>query len=470
MLPLVTAFFFLFCAVSAQAGFRSDLFRHAKEGTVLVVAIDDATHSVSIGSGFFIDDKGLLITNAHVIEQGARLHVYVRDRFIHSDPRVVALDPDLDLVALQLEQTDGRVLSLASAIPEEGTEVIAVGYPRITDILQMGFALHATVGSGTVGGVAQGRSRTTGRATSFVQTTGILNFGNSGGPLIDTETGEVVGMIVTTVPYQERAKDRSGTAIASVTMKSGIGYSIPAPVIRQWLAANRITPRSKPFYQELSARGPDPEVDRSFATGHLLHTIALVLLQDADLLRLAVYHYESALSMNPDAIWMTRNLGQAYAALGQWNQALDLYLQGLTRTPHDTTLLNDAGVALERTGRKERAIEFYRAAVGTDPRSSSAHNKLGQALWDMGRLDEALAEFRQALDLDPQLGAAAYHLGLVLEAKGLKEEALKTWQAYLARLGPELESNEWAVQIRESMTRGTAPPSSSIATPVKEMH
>jgi hypothetical protein len=396
----------------------------------------------------------------------------VRDQIIHSAPVVVAVDADLDVAALRVSRTDGGILPLATDMPPDGAEVIAVGYPRITDILQMGFALHATVGSGMISGVVQGRSRSGGYATGFIQTTGILNFGNSGGPLVNLETGEVAGMVVTTVPYQERAKDRSGSTIGSVTMKSGIGYSIPSPVIRRWLSSQHVAVRSAPAPRVFPPRGVEPEVDRSFATGHLLHTIATVLRHDQDLLRLAIDHYEIAVAMRPDASWMTRNLGQAYAAVGQWDRALEVYLKGLRQLPGDSALLSDAGLACERTGRKERAVEFYTLAVKADFRSGRAHNNLGHLLQEMGRLDEAISEFRQAVNVEPDLGPAAYNLGLALEAKGLKEEALKTWTAYLAALDGGSDPDEWATKMRESVgrlssvSRTTLP---TLATPVKRI-
>src|SRR2546428_6607026 len=104
----------------------------------------------------------------------------------------------------------------------------------------MGFVLQPTVVSGHANGIAEGRSRTKGRSTPFIQTTANFNFGNSGGPLVSLQSHEVSGMVVHTVPYLERAKDRAGAPVGNVVMKSGIGYSIPAPVIREWLTANHL--------------------------------------------------------------------------------------------------------------------------------------------------------------------------------------------------------------------------------------
>jgi hypothetical protein len=448
----------LFClmATPLYAGSRGDMLQHAKAATVLIVAINDSTQSVSMGSGFFLTEDGLLVTNAHVVEGGSRLMVYVQDRLVATAPTVLVTDGDADLAALRVPLASPDILPLALENPVEGTEVMSVGYPRITDILQMGFALHATIGSGMVSGVAQGRSRTNGRQAGFIQTTGILNFGNSGGPLIDAETGTVLGMVVTTVPYLERAKDRHGTSIGSVSMKSGIGYSIPAPVIRQWLASHHLDAGIHSAHQtplRAPSHGAEPEADRSFATGHLLHSIALVLHNDSDLLHLAIVHYETAARLKPEAPWIARNLGLAYADDGQWSQALQAYMKGLEFASHDAALLTDAGLAWERTGDQEHAVEAYRAALRVDAEFGRAHNNLGQILWKTGKQDEAITEFRAALDADPSLAPASYNLGLALESQGLRGEALHTWESFLQQTVSQPKPDEWTRKIREGLTR-----------------
>ena len=440
-----------------SAGQRAELFQHAKAATALVVAINESSQSVSMGSGFFLSDDGLLVTNAHVVEGSSRLLVYIQDQLVATASKVLVIDGDADLAALRVPKMPLEIVSLADENPLEGTAVIAVGYPRITDILQMGFALHATIGSGIVSGMAQGRSRTDGHEAGFVQTTGILNFGNSGGPLVDTETGAVVGMVVTTVPYLERAKDRNGASIGSVSMKSGIGYSIPAPVIRRWLSVQHLDsslPSTPPTWTKVVSHGTDPEADRSFATGHLLHTIALVLHRDSDLLRLAVFHYETAARLKPEAPWIARNLGLAYADSGQWSHALQAYLRGLEFAPHDAELLADTGLAWERTGDPTHAVEAYRAALNVDSRLSRAHNNLGEALWKMGQHDDAITEFRAALDTDPSQASASYNLGLAFESRGLKRDAVETWEAFLRHTGGAAKPNdEWTRKIRDGLVR-----------------
>lgn len=370
---LIAACLLLAVTETALGSQRQDIFRHAKAATVLIVGTDEATHSLSLGSGFFVDASGLLVTNAHVIEESSRLYVYVLDREIYASPEIVAVDADADLAVLRVPHPSADPLTLAADPTPEGTEVIAVGYPRITDILNMGFTLHATSIPAMVSGLVQGQSRTHGRAIDFLQTTGLLNFGNSGGPLVRSDSGEVAAMVVTTVPYLERAKDAQGVAIGSVTMKSGISYSIPASVIRQWLAANHLSPSPSPPVppQSAFAKAAEPKADRAFATGYLLQTMASVLHGDADLLKLAIRHYDVAAELRPEAPWILRNLGLAYASLEQWDQAVQAYGKALALAPDDQELLADAAVAKQRSGRADEAATLSQAALLT-PRLKSA--------------------------------------------------------------------------------------------------
>ena len=442
----------------AYAAPHGEVYRQAKAATALVVAVNDTTHSVSLGSGFFVDPDGLLITNAHVVEDHTRLFVYVQDQQVFPSPPILVMDRDLDLAALRipLKGTDIS-LTLAQRPPDDGEDVIAVGYPRITDILQMGFVLHPTVVAGQANGLASGRSRTKGRSTPFIQTTGNFNFGNSGGPLIGLDSQEVYGMVVHTVPYLERAKDRSGTPIGSVMMKSGIGYSIPSSIIRQWLTTNRLSytgsetkPRKSFATDSLNA---SEEANRSFATGHLLHTLAIVLQQDTELLDLAAFHYENAATLRPEAPWITRNLGLVSATLGRWDQALQAYQRALRLTPKDPALLVDTGLAWERSGNRERAIEFYQAAIQSNPAMESAHNHIGTLFLKAGRAEEAIQAFRQALACAPASSMASYNLGLALEAKGLKEDALLAWETFLQNSGPRTDGAGFDIKMREGVAR-----------------
>ena len=388
----------------ALASPGAEVYRHAKSGTVLIIGINDADHSLSIGSGFFISEDGLLVTNAHIVEDSTRVMIYVGDQTIFPNPDVLLVDGDADLAALRIHAGHVDALSLAAELPEESTPVIAVGYPRLTDILNIGFALHSTIAPGSISGVAEGRTRTQGRQATFLQMTGTLNSGNSGGPIIDMDSGEAVGMMTQTVPYLERARDRNGTVLASVMIRSGIGYAIPATRIRQWLVENQLAPPSQlegppsAFANNAKKNDTTFAANRSFATGYLLHTMAVMLSMDRDLLELAVSHYEAALEQHPGASWIEGNLGMAYFSLG--------------------------------------------------------------------KKDKAVAKFAEAFKNAPRFATAGYYLGLILEASGSQKEDLNTWEAFLTKLAPSADQDEWNTHMREAVTRAEALTASLHSKPV----
>ena len=173
----------------ATAQDRGDVYRQAKAATALILGVDEETNSLTLGSGFFVRTDGLLLTNAHVVEGHSQLTVYVDNQDIYPNAEVVAIDRNLDLAAVRIPPTRVAALPLAPTPTEDGTDVIAVGYPRLPDILQMGLTLHTTVVSGTISNRVMGRARVTGEHVPYLQTTGVFHAGNSGGPLVRIEIG-----------------------------------------------------------------------------------------------------------------------------------------------------------------------------------------------------------------------------------------------------------------------------------------
>jgi serine protease Do len=157
----------------------------------------------SLGSGLIIDAKGIVVTNAHVIEGASRIVVNTLDgRELEAD--VLGSDRDADLAVLKVAAAGLPAVPLGkSADLLMGETVIAVGNP---------FGLGHTVTTGVLS--ARGRSvpGESGEATytDFLQTDASINPGNSGGPLVNL-TGQVIGV---------------NTAI--VRGAAGIGFAIPA--------------------------------------------------------------------------------------------------------------------------------------------------------------------------------------------------------------------------------------------------
>jgi Tfp pilus assembly protein PilF len=432
-----------------------DLYRQAKASTVLIVGINEESHALSFGSGVFISAQGVILTNAHVVEDSTRFFVYIQNQTIESAVELLAIDSDLDVAALRIPtKLPVPFLRLAAGTPDDGTPTIAVGYPRLPDVLHMGLTLHPTVMPMTITGQAIGRSRTAGLPVPFLQTVGMLNAGSSGGPLVDSETGEVAGLVVHTVPYLEPVKNDRGQRVGTAMMRAGLSYSIPVSRLRDWLENNHISFMTKQTHEDVLTPLEKERPIRAFlTTAHLLHLMATVLHQESDHLQLAVQHYESALQLEPERPDVLRNLGLALAALGETDRARATYERAYAHTPSDPILLRNMGEMKYRMHDNQGAAELYWAAIRQDPCLVSAFFALGTVLQAQGQAEEAQQIFTRAAAC-PASSSDVYHQGRVLEQQGLRREALQVWEDFLERAhSASLDERPLFKKIRQRVTQ-----------------
>jgi serine protease Do len=160
----------------------------------------------SLGTGFIIDPKGLVITNEHVVKNADKIKVKMAGQDGKEFTATVkGRDPLTDIALLQIDSKGPfPYLSLGDSDKiRVGDWVVAIGNP---------FGLGHTVTQGIIS--AKGRIIGAGRYDNFLQTDAAINPGNSGGPLLNLE-GQVVGI---------------NTAI--VATGQGIGFAIPANMVK----------------------------------------------------------------------------------------------------------------------------------------------------------------------------------------------------------------------------------------------
>ena len=158
------------------------------------------------GSGFFIDGKGHIVTNNHVVEDADAITV-VLSNGKELEASLVGTDPETDIAVLKVEPSaEQRYVKFSpDADLRVGDYVLAVGNP---------FGLGGTVTSGIVSALGRESGPDIPYA-DFIQIDASINRGNSGGPTFDVK-GNVIGV---------------NTAIISPTgVNAGIGLAIPADV------------------------------------------------------------------------------------------------------------------------------------------------------------------------------------------------------------------------------------------------
>lgn len=160
------------------------------------------------GSGFIIDSKGEIITNAHVVDGASKVTVTLKDGR-QFEGKVVGKDPVTDVAVIHIEAENLPTVKLGNSEQlQPGEWAIAIGNP---------LGLDSTVTTGIIS--ATGRSSAQigvpDKRVEFIQTDAAINPGNSGGPLLN-QNGEVIGV---------------NTAILQGAQ--GLGFAIPINTVQQ---------------------------------------------------------------------------------------------------------------------------------------------------------------------------------------------------------------------------------------------
>jgi predicted O-linked N-acetylglucosamine transferase (SPINDLY family) len=152
---------------------------------------------------------------------------------------------------------------------------------------------------------------------------------------------------------------------------------------------------------------------------------------------LAVERITGAIGINPGQAGYYCNLGSAYQALNQLDDAITSYQQALTLSPDYALAHNNLGNALSDTGRSEEAIASFRRALAVQPDYADAHSNLGSVLRRVGRNDESVLSYQNAIAIAPGLAEAHFNLGNVLHAQMRFNAAIDSFLAALA-IKPEM--------------------------------
>ena len=164
----------------------------------------------SLGSGVVVSSDGYILTNFHVIDGADAIEVGLADGR-KTQARIVGTDPETDLAVIRISERNLPVMALGD--PERarvGDVVLAIGNP---------FGVGQTVTFGIISALGRNNLHIN-HFENFIQTDAAINFGNSGGALVDTD-GHLLGI---------------NAAIYSQTGGSvGIGFAIPVSTAKMVL-------------------------------------------------------------------------------------------------------------------------------------------------------------------------------------------------------------------------------------------
>ncbi|KAL6113916.1 htra4 [Pungitius sinensis] len=166
--------------------------------------------SLSSGSGFVLSENGWILTSAHVLNNKQRINVVLKSG-LRYDASLKDVDQKMDIALIKIEP-DSPLPALHLGLSSDmrpGEFVVAVGSP---------FSLQNTITTGIISN-AQRNGLELGFKDSdmdYIQTDAVINYGNSGGPLVNLD-GDVIG-------------------INTMKVAAGISFAVPSDRIRHFLA------------------------------------------------------------------------------------------------------------------------------------------------------------------------------------------------------------------------------------------
>ncbi|MGJ7496630.1 S1C family serine protease [Variovorax sp. RT4R15] len=171
-----------------------------------------------VGTGVVIIDKGVILTNLHVVAGAEKIKVTFSDG-LEADATIINVQPENDLAVLQAKKIPDDLIAASMRSTDglqSGDQVVAVGFP---------FGIGPSVSSGVVSGLKRAFRSPEGKQelSNLIQFDAAANPGNSGGPLVNMD-GEVLGIVTAILnPTQARTFIGIGFAVPIENAASAVG-------------------------------------------------------------------------------------------------------------------------------------------------------------------------------------------------------------------------------------------------------
>lgn len=449
-----------------------------QKSVVTVATFDLDGNLENIGSGFFISEGGILVTNYHVLDGAYKAAIKTQDGSQYPVVEVLAKNQLVDLVKVRVEIPRERVtpMVIAEQEPAIADRVVVIGSP---------LGLDQTISEGIVSAI-----RDISTIGKVYQLSAPISQGSSGSPALNMK-GEVIGVVT----FQAAKGQNLNFAISIHALEILVNESAPLS-LAEWtirdsqespaLAASlcrqgaRLTIQGEyeealTYFQKAADANPDDPV-----AWQGLGSCYVGLDQPED----AIEAYKRPIAVNPDNaeahfflamyykaleayheaipplleviridpanVQARFEIGQVYGMLERTDEQVDAYRQILAIKPDHVPSLLGMGMALGKLGQYDEAVAKLNRASELEPANAQIHFFLGATYHRMDQPTEEIQAYIRAIRANPRLVDAHYHLALAYLSQGYKKQALDQYEILKS-----LDSNKALELFDEIYPHGT---------------
>ena len=386
------------CAPKSQTGGPAsqaiqEIVTDVQEAVVTIRTFNPDMEPIGLGTGFFYNDQGHLITNYHVMAGAYAAIVKTRDGESYPVSAVLADNESVDLIqlAVAIPAERRRWLSVTDTLPAIADRVLVVGSP---------LGLEQTVSEGIVSAI-----RDVPGVGKIFQVSAPISQGSSGSPVVNRD-GQVVGV----VSFQSQRGQNLNFAVASDNL-----LKLEKPEtelsVSEWAYA-RIKHKPQEV-QNLCREGFNFTVRGEYKE--------------------ALNYFQEAVEASPDDTEAWFGLGNCYIGLEQPAEAIEAYQQVIRTAPENANAHYNLGHYYRQLERYEEALATFRDAVAANPKHLLARFEMGEVLGRLGRPEEEKNVYLDIINDNPQFMPAYYRLGLVYNRLGQYADAIAAQQEALKR-------------------------------------
>ena len=406
------------------------LVNEIRPAVVTVVVYDINQKVANIGSGFFIDKYGHLITNYHVLDGQYTAEVRTADGNTYPIKLIVADNKAIDLVKVLVDipRKKFKWIKTAHRLPSIAEQILVVGSPM---------GLEQTVSEGIVSSIREIPS-----VGEFFQMSAPISPGSSGSPVINLK-GQVVGVAtfqmvrgqnlnfaVSAKLVKKLKPIKAGMSMSLWTFNNSLNQpGLAEKLCRQGysFSINGENQKALEFFKEAIEK--DPQNTMAWNGLGYCH----VGLNNP---AAAIKAYQQAIKANPGDETLYFILGNYYIKLGQHQEAINAYLRVIRLKPDFEEAHFKLGVAYTKLGRLVEGKNAFETVIRLNPDAAPAHFNAGIAYAQLGRYPHALRANQEVLRIDPEFAPAHNNLGLVHKMLGHADREIEAYKRAI-RIDPD---------------------------------